>query len=249
MGEGWANVSAREVAIDGEHALESRVGGARMLFALGPRYNPRTSRVDRTAAVLEALGTDISAIRWCEQIHGGLVASLGSEPGRPFRDVGSVGSCDALITAEAGVGLLVWTADCVPILIAGGGVIAAVHSGWRGTAADIVGKVVRRFEIEFGVPAENLSAALGPAVAGESYPVGAEVIGALATLRVEETRWRKGRHVDLRSLLTARLEALGLAARAIAVVGPCTVASERLASHRRDGALAGRQWSLVYRTE
>ena len=247
MAEGGDESKGREVAVGGERALEQRLGGVRMLFGLGPPRHGAPAK-ERAAAVLSALGQELHAIRWCQQIHGRLVASLSCEPDHPLREAACVGSCDALICAETGIGLLVWTADCVPILVAGGGTIAAVHAGWRGAAADIVGRVVRRFEIEFGVPPEDLVAMLGPAISGENYPVGAEVIDALAALEVRESRWLQGRHVDLRALLSARLEVLGLDPGAVKVVGPCTAASRHLASYRRDQEQSGRQWSLVYRT-
>ncbi|MEJ2187884.1 MAG: polyphenol oxidase family protein [Acidobacteriota bacterium] len=239
--------TALMVEVAGERALERRLGDVRMLFGLGPPHAGAPAE-ERAAAVLEALGQELEAIRWCQQIHGRVVASLDCEPDHPLQQAACVGKCDALITAAAGIGLLLWTADCVPILVTGGGVVAAVHAGWRGAAADIVGRVVRRFEIEFGVPPEDLAATLGPAVSGENYPVGAEVIDALTLLEVAESVWRRDRHVDLRSFLTARLEALGLDPSAVNFVGPCTAASEHLASYRRDGDLAGRQWSLIYRS-
>jgi hypothetical protein len=57
--------------------------------------------------------------------------------------------------------------------------------------------------------------------------------------------WLDGDHVDLRSLLAAQLAALGVGG--VQIVGPCTVETPDLASYRRDGAAAGRQWSLVWR--
>ncbi|MFI5143287.1 MAG: laccase domain-containing protein, partial [Thermoanaerobaculales bacterium] len=55
-----------------------------------------------------------------------------------------VGICDALITAERGVALCVRTADCLPIVLAGGGAVAIVHGGWRGLAADVLGATLAR---------------------------------------------------------------------------------------------------------
>lgn len=197
--------------------------------------------------LLGALGADISAIRWGEQVHGQVIASLAAEPGHPLEGVSSVGRCDALITGDRAVGLVVWTADCVPILIAGDGVVAAVHSGWRGAVADVAGAVVRRFTIEFGVPPHKLHAVLGPAISGPRYEVGWEVINDLRVFSLDEERWRDGNHVDLRAYLTARLEGLGLDPEKVHSVGPCTASTPQLASHRRDGVEAGRQWSMIYR--
>jgi YfiH family protein len=216
-----------------------------MFFSLGPALG-ETSKIDRVNSVLGSLGPQLRAVRWCEQIHGRLIASLGEEPGNPFHDASCVGRCDALITSEVGVGLLVWTADCVPVLITGGEAVAAIHIGWRGAAADIVGAVVRRYAIEYGVHPKRLQAYLGPSISGTEYQVGNEVIEALRVHVPEESGWRTDSQVDLRNFLTARLTGLGLAPPAISKVGPCTASSSHLASFRRDGVAAGRQWSMVY---
>jgi hypothetical protein len=197
--------------------------------------------------ILESLRPELSAIRWGEQVHGRVVASLAAHPERRPENVACVGRCDALVTADTGVGLVVWTADCVPILIAGGGVVAAVHSGWRGSVADITGAVVRRCIVEYGVQPQVLEAYLGPAISGSRYEVGREVIDGLRTLGVDEGRWRQGKHVDLRHFLAARLENLGLDPAAIHTVDSCTASTPELASYRRDGVIAGRQWSMIFR--
>ena len=142
---------------------------------------------------------------------------------------------------------MVWTADCVPVLMAGDGAVAAVHAGWRGCAADIVGVALRLLEAEHGVAATRLAVALGPAISGPAYPVGPEVVDALNRLGGDASGWNDEGRVDLRAFLAARLAALGVAPQRIERVGPCTASTPGLASFRRDGTAAGRQWSLVYR--
>lgn len=243
----WAvDRSDRLTRIANDRVLEIARDGVKTLFAYGPPtpVDPPEVRMQR---LLVALGSEIRAIRWGEQIHGRVVASLAAEPGMSLDRVACVGRCDALITAEPGLGLTVWTADCVPILIAGGGVVAAVHSGWRGSVSDVTGAVVRRFTVEYGVPPRDLRAVLGPAISGPRYEVSFEVVDGLRAFGLEEERWRSGNRVDLRGFLAARLEALGLEKASITSVGPCTESTPELASYRRDGISAGRQWSMIYR--
>jgi YfiH family protein len=90
--------------------------------------------------------------------------------------------CDGIISQMPGVLAAVKTADCVPILIGDpvSGSFAAVHAGWRGTAASIVTIAVEKMMAEFGsrpgdLP-KNLIAAIGPAALGCCYEVGSEVI-------------------------------------------------------------------------
>jgi YfiH family protein len=233
--------------IANDRALDICAGDVRMLFAFGPPSAERSPE-DRLRQLMADPGLPVDAIRWGDQVHGRVVASLAAEPGRPFENAACVGRCDALMTAERGVGLLVWTADCVPMLINGDGVIAAVHSGWRGSVGDVGGAVVRRFAVEYGVPSERLHAALGPAISGPQYDVSPEVVAGLRAFGLDETRWRNGNQVDLRGFLSARLEDLGLEPTKIDIIGPCTASTAELASFRRDGAGAGRQWSMIYRT-
>jgi YfiH family protein len=235
------------IAIGDEWALPIEEGNAKMLFAFGPPA-PGVSPEERMRRLLESPEVNITALRWGAQVHGRLIASLAAEGGRPLQGAACVGRCDGLISADSGVGLAVWSADCVPVLITGGDVVAAVHSGWRGAVADIAGAVVRRFAVEYGIGAKNLRAVLGPAISGSRYEVSQNVIDRLAAIGLDEGRWRSGRQVDLRLFLTARLEDLGLEPVAIRTVGPCTASTPELASYRRDGVDAGRQWSMVYRT-
>ena len=111
--------------------LDSEMGGARVLFAFGPP-GPTDTPENRMQRLLEDLGAEIGAIRWGEQVHGRVVASLAAESGHPLENAACVGRSDALITANHGVGLVVWTADCVPILFAGDGVVCRSSLGMAG---------------------------------------------------------------------------------------------------------------------
>ena len=175
-----------------------------------------------------------------------MIASLSSAPGRPLSGAASVGRCDGLITGEPGIGLATVTADCVPVVAAGDGVVAAVHAGWRGAAAGIVPALLARLRAEYGVAAERLRVALGPAVGPCHYRVGPEVVAALTAALGRDGRWRDGDRVDLRSFVAAQLSASGVAGERIRTVGGCTACDRRLASYRRDGDAAERQWTLVY---
>lgn len=232
--------------IGAEAIMASEKDDVRLMFGLGPPSAASLPDI-RMERMLELLSPAIQTIRWGEQIHGRLIVSLARGPSHELEGAVSIGRCDGLMTAEAGIGLVVWTADCVPILMAGDGVVAAIHAGWRGAAHDILGAAVKRFRVEYGVPASHLDAFLGPSISGPKYPVGSEVVEALARYEIYDAKWRSGDHVDLRQFLACRLQDLGLGREAISHVGPCTASSAQLASYRRDGAQAGRQFSLVYR--
>jgi hypothetical protein len=129
------------------------------------------------------------------------------------------------------------TADCVPVLLADrdGRVAAAVHSGWRGTAAGIVPATVETLG-RAGVEPGSLVAAIGPCIELVAFEVGPEVAEQFDAAVVDRERWRRP-HVDLVAAVRAQLLVAGLAPRAIERVGGCTHAHpDRWFSYRRDGA-------------
>lgn len=231
--QGWT-----EQVVGNDRALVRRVGPATMVFGLGPARGG-AAEPDRLAAII---GNEVASLRHGRQVHGRTIHRTGTGSER----VADMGPGDGLVTSDPGVGLLVFTADCVPVLLAAEGVVAAVHSGWRGCAADVVAAAVELMADRYLVAPKGLRVALGPSVCGRCYEVGPEVVRALRAFDLEASRWLDGNHVDLRGFLRARLEALGVPAQNVVSVGGCTVESDDLASFRRDGEAAGRQWSMVY---
>jgi len=232
-----------EVAVGSEHAVELAADGVHVLFGIGPALGSTDFR-SRSRRLLENLAPAVTTLRWCHQVHETTVVSIAGED---TPDAVCVGDCDAMVTAESALALLVWTADCVPVMLVGRQCVAAVHVGWRGAAGGIVPATLDRCRNLFQEEPDGFNAYLGPAISGHRYPVGPEVIEALHSQRIAREVWLADNRVDLRSLAAAQLESLGVGR--VAVVGGCTASDLRLASHRRDGPAAGRQWSLVYREQ
>jgi polyphenol oxidase len=125
------------------------------------------------------------------QIHSDLVYVVGRDdvPQGPTAPQG-----DALITREPGVLLGVQTADCIPILLADTKrrAVAAIHSGWRGTAQRIAEKTLGRMQMEFGTRPEDILAAIGPGIGACCYEVGHEVIKGFAAKFPDARDWFDG---------------------------------------------------------
>ena len=85
---------------------------------------------------------------------------------------------DALITQVPGLWIGVYSADCVPILVADTRlkVVAAIHAGWRGTVGGITRATVERMTTDFGCRPEDLQAVIGPSISPEAFEVGEEVV-------------------------------------------------------------------------
>ena len=219
------------------------IGNTLALFASGPRFgdNDFERQQQRLEKLLSSkIVPDMTSVRWCRQVHSARiidVTGLAAEP-----RCAAVGEADAVLTADRNVGLAVWSADCVPVLIATRSYVAAVHAGWRGVVAGLPSLVVE--ELNRRDPSTP-HIWLGPAIGLDHYPVSGDVIEQLAQRRVSRALWQLGGSVDLRALLAAELTAAGCQ---VDLVGGCTACSSAAASFRRDGAAAGRQWSLVVRT-
>jgi YfiH family protein len=170
------------------------------------------------------------------QIHSGLVL----EALTPGADRFAEG--DALVTHNQGVLAGVRTADCVPILIADerNQAVAAIHAGWRGTAVRIVENAVDELRRRYGSRAEDLHAAIGPAIGGCCYEVGPEVARQFGINTEAPVK------IDLAAINERQLAEAGVLD--IWQSGQCTFcAPERWFSFRREKEAAGRMLSFIGR--
>jgi hypothetical protein len=90
---------------------------------------------------------------------------------------------DVLVSNATDTAIAVRAADCVPLLLAdrATGAVAAVHAGWRGTAARAAVAGVEALHREFGSRPDDLIAAVGPSIGGCCYEVGTELVDAFAS--------------------------------------------------------------------
>lgn len=166
---------------------------------------------------------------------------------------------DLLATDRADVGLAVRTADCVPLLYADRrtGAVAAVHAGWRGTAAGAAARMVEVLGRRFGTRPGDLVVAIGPSVGPDVYEVSRDVIEAFAHGPARPTggrAWWTAREtpgkylLDLWTITRDQLTAAGVSSNDVHLAGLCTVAhSDVLHSYRVDGAAAGRMVAAIRR--
>jgi polyphenol oxidase len=147
---------------------------------------------------------------------------------------GEQGDGDASITAVPGVWLEIRTADCVPLLLADPvrRIVAAVHAGWRGTAAAISRTTVETLQYEWGSNPIDIHVAIGPCIAACCFEVG-EDVAAHFPGHVDKSTTRP--HVDLVSANRQQLVAAGIPAANIEDLNLCTVCDPaRFHSFRRD---------------
>jgi len=203
-------------------------------------------RATTMAAARSALALPPSAPLYLpDQVHGDRLVVAKS---------GTVGEADGVIVLGPGRFAGVVTADCCPVLLIAptAHAAAAVHAGWRGTAAAIVAKAVTRLCETASVTPTDLHAAIGPAIGACCYEVGEEVVAALGALgdagraAIQRHTGRR-HHADLRAINRALLIKAGMPPQQVQITGGCTACDTAFPCHsfRRDQADAGRQLSLV----
>ncbi len=239
-------------AWQGEH-VAAELPGARALFATrrggvsdGPYASLNLGRmtadapeaVDENRALLaDATGCPRAHVLYGRQVHGTTVRRATEPPGadRPVAEE------DGQATALEHHPALVFVADCLPVLLAAEGAVAAVHAGWRGLAGGVVAEGLAALR-ELGGTGP-VHALVGPGARGCCYEVGEEVHAAFAGdgARVGE------RNLDLALVARRRLEAAGAAV--VQDLGLCTICHPELFfSHRRDAGVTGRQAGVAWRT-
>jgi polyphenol oxidase len=182
-----------------------------------------------------------------DQVHGNEVWTVERAQGelRP--------TADGMVTTVTGVALCIFTADCVPILLVDfeQGVVGALHSGWRGTLANIAAEGVRAM-VALGARPAAIRAALGPAIGLCCFEIDATLAERFAAeLPQSREHARPGRpgkaQLDLRAIIGEQLAQAGLDTNRVATVGPCTrCANDRYFSRRAaQGSVTGLQMSFV----
>jgi YfiH family protein len=184
------------------------------------------------------VGVGFERFLYGRQVHGARVrrATGLRDPDRPPAEE------DGQATALAAAPALVFVADCVPVMLAAGGAVAALHGGWRGLAGGVIAEGVAALR-ELGADGP-VAAAIGPGAGGCCYEVGDEVQEAFAGYDAR----RGERRLDLKAVARAKLAEAGV--EEVHDVGLCTLCGDPglFFSHRRDGGVTGRQAGVVWRT-
>ncbi|MCS7000095.1 MAG: peptidoglycan editing factor PgeF [Bacteroidota bacterium] len=188
-------------------------------------------------ALARQLGFDENALVTANQVHGSTIAIVDRHP--PSEPA------DGLITARPGVLLCISVADCCAVLLwdLQKTIVAALHSGWRGTAVGIVQRGVQLIEQVFGIPPAQLRAWLSPCASGKRYVVGRDVAQLFpnSISPLSDGKFLFDNAAEIRRQLLSS----GLREDNITGAEYCTISDERFHSYRRDGAHAGRMAAFI----
>jgi YfiH family protein len=224
------------------HAFSTR-RGERNDFSLGPPDSPNPMVQMNRARFTAAIGAAGWPIIKLKQVHSNIVVDV--------HDTSASGEAvegDAAITDLPGVILGVQTADCVPILITDreARAVAAVHAGWRGTAAGIAEATVERLIEKFEIDPRNLVAAIGPHIGPCCYEVGEDVAGQIDPPAIVRMPQFSKPHIDLAAANFAQLVRSGIPELRIEISSLCTRCRDDLFhSFRRDGKKMGHMLSVI----
>ena len=159
--------------------------------------------------------------------------------------------CDGLVTNTAGLALVIFTADCTPVLLFDEktGAVGAAHAGWRGTAQDIAGKTVQAMAENFGTDPAHIRAAIGPNIGQCCFETDADVPNALLQTygnAIEQYIASKGDkfYVNLKEVNAYALKRAGV--KSIDISTHCTACeTQRFWSARKHGWERGSQGAVI----
>ena len=154
---------------------------------------------------------------------------------------------DGWITDKKGFCLTVKSADCAPVLLTDGNIIAAVHAGWRGALTGVVESAVVKM-LNMGADVKNICAAIGPCIHGQSFVVQEDMRSQFAK-NVDRlfVNWEgDGKiHFAFATYVRYRLENAGIDTDNIEIIDIDTVRDENYNSYRREPENPARQYSFI----
>ncbi len=237
------------------HGFTTRFGGVSTgvneSLNLALNTNDTMENVEKNLRILaEALGFDEKKLVMTRQIHSDIVRVVTEKDhlGLCHRDYPA---CDGLVTNTPGVALLVFTADCTPLLLHDPvtGAVGAAHAGWRGTASAIGAKCVEAMVRNFGSRPKDICAAIGPNIGFCHFETDEDVPQAMRAAfgaEVEPFIEKRGEkyQLDLKAINAMVLRRAGV--ENITVSNDCTSCRpDRFWSHRVTKGARGSQGAII----
>ncbi len=165
-----------------KHFFSTRIGGkstGRFAQANMSLKSGDPHALENRLMLARQLEVDLNRFVFLKQTHSSNIhLATGSDAGRGAFDYQTaIDNVDALVTDRSGLMLIVTTADCVPILVFDSQkkIIAAIHSGWRGTVKKILFKTLNFMAKTFGSQPSDVYLAIGPSIGVCCYEVGQDV--------------------------------------------------------------------------
>lgn len=185
----------------------------------------------------------LKEIGYLKQIHSNLV----------YNYDGELHQGDGIITNRRKIGIGVFTADCVPVLIYDNvnQVIAAVHSGWKGTLNEVSANALSKLRAEYGSKMKDINVIIGPHNRGCCYEIGEDVMELFSKKELyKDLEIIKDSKLSLEKCIIKQLEANGVDNKNIISTNICTYCNSNynMYSYRKQKVDYGRMFSFIYLT-
>lgn len=237
------------------HCFTTKLGGVSKGkiegLNLGFRVNDDESSVrENYRLIAKDLGINLEKTVLSRQTHTDNIRIVTeADCGKGITRKSDIEDTDGLITNLSGVALVVFSADCTPVLMCDkeAGVVAAVHAGWRGSVKGIVPKCVQIMKESFKSRAENIKVAIGASIGPCCFEFGQEAEEYFAEEYLKKTDEGKYK-VDLWKYNTDLLVKEGVNPENIDLSGICTVChNDRFYSYRAHKEKTGRLGAVIMR--
>lgn len=192
--------------------------------------------------IAEKISVPFQRLIFANQMHSKNVFALKKDD--PF-PVSPIENIDAFVTNRDDVFLMIRSADCQAILIFDSvrHVIAAVHSGWRGSMQNILGATIAVMCDEFGSLANDLYVAISPSI-GPCCQVFSDPFSELP--REFHSFILSGNSVDFWAVTDSQLREAGIPESHIKNPRICTSChTDEYFSYRKEGSGTGRFASVI----
>lgn len=175
---------------------------------------------------------------FAEQVHGDHIEVV--------REPGFLKQTDGLITQYPNLILAIQVADCAAVFVADveNNIIGVFHAGWRGAAAKIASKGVKKM-ISMAEKEPTYFAYISPCISKKNFEVGPEVAVRFSADFVDYVSYEKP-HINLKAYLRAELISVGVQEKHIEVSDTCTMDDAKFYSYRRERDKAGRMLACMY---
>lgn len=189
---------------------------------------------------------NISGVKYLQQVHSDKVYVYDNSYENIKNEEG-----DAIITNEKNTAVGVFTADCVSIIIVNEekSVVAAVHSGWKGTFDSIVTKTIEKMKDKFYISISSTKVYIGPHIRQCCYEISEELKEKfIDKTSIEEEKLFNGRKLSLEECIVKDLRSVGIGEENIFSIDLCTHCEKsiKLHSYRGSSGTYGRLFSFAY---
>lgn len=196
--------------------------------------------------ICEEYNFNYTDLMYNTQVHGATVRIIKTMDDKENNDE----EADGLLTSLKNVPLLIFTADCVPLVFYDSEkeVVGLAHAGWRGTYDNIAEEIIEILVNDYNCEKENIKVIIGPSVSGDSYEVSYELVEKFAVHKIDNyyKKYEDKYYLDLWIINKGLLKRAGILDKNITLANFCTVKdNNQFFSYRLDNATTKRIGTFI----